>query len=287
MKVRDTLVYIFRNPMIFVAHLTFWFLCFLILLVVIFIDEGLNDVVRFIDDGLFIILVLTSITSYRGARGYLKGIARIQQVWMNWYNRQMKTKVQGSTFKGPPLTDNTEVDSYFKKAKNTLKSLVRNPIPLFIHFTFWTILFGAGIYLDDPMQVSIMEGSYFSSLMNEFLSEYLDGLPILLMLTLITSFLEAHGNINGITLAQKSWLQWYNQQIETNRGQGTSDNPPVLLTNQSVAIFTFRSPERVIIESVCWIMAYSLCTVLLSSIGIVDNPNFFIKYLSFAVILAL
>lgn len=287
MKIRDTLVYIVRHPMILATHIIFWFLCFLILLVVIFIDEGLNDVVRYIDDGFLLILVLTLITSYRGARGYLKGIARIQQIWMNWYNRQIKTKVPDSTFKTPPLTGNTEVDSYFRKAKNTLKSLVRNPIPIFIHFTFWTVLFGTGIYLDDPMQVSIMEGSRFSSLMNEFLSEYLDGLPILLMLTLITSLLEAHGNIKGIALAQEAWMQWYNLQIEANREQDTSENPPVLMTNQSMAIFTFGSPERVIFESVCWLLAFTLCTTVLSWIGIVENPNFFIRYLSVAVILAL
>ena len=287
MKVRDTLVYILRHPMILVAHLAFWFLCLVILLVVIFIDEGLNDVVRSIDDGLLIIIVLTPITSYRGARGYLKGIATIQQVWMNWYNRQIKTKVLGSAFKNPALSSNTHVDSNFKKVINTLKSLVRNPIPLFIHFTFWTILFGAGIYLDDPMQVSISEGSHFGSLTNEFLREYLDAIPILLILTIITSFLEAHGNINGIALAQKSWLLWYNQQIKTNREQDTSDNPPVLMTDQSVSRFTFRTPAPVILEFACWILAYTLCTTVLSWIGVVDNPNFFIGYLSFVVILAL
>lgn len=287
MKVRDTLVYIFRHPMILIVHFLCWFLCFLLLAAVILLFEGPQDVVWLINDGLLVIVVLTPITSYRGAKGTLKGIARIQQGWMNWYNREIKTKVPGSTFKDPPLFDNVQVNSYFKKVINTLKSIVRNPVPLFIHFTFWNLLFAAGIYLDDPMQVSIMEGSGFSSLINEFLSDYLDGIPILLVLTLITSFPEAKGNINGIAMAEKSWLQWYNRQIAANREQGTSENPPVFMTDQSMAIFTFRSPERIIFESVCWILAFTLCTTLLSWIGIVENPNFFIRFFPFAFIFAL
>ncbi|MCE2399387.1 hypothetical protein J4G08_00710 [Candidatus Poribacteria bacterium] len=284
MKVRDTMVYMFRHPMIPIGHLLCWCLFFVLLIVLI---ERSPDFFSSLKDALPIIAVLGFITSYREVRGKLKGIAKRQHVWMNWYNRQFATEMSERSLEALPLSDIPQIDSYFQKVKYLLVSMVRVPMPLLIHFTFWNFVFAAGIFLDDPMQISIMDGASSDQLFNEFLSEYLERLPIAAILTLITGSLEIKGYVNGTFKTQMEWTNWHNRYIKTDHEEGGTVEPPVLMTDQSVAIFTFRLPERVIFESVCWILAFTLCTTLLSWLGIVENPNFFVRYLSFAVILAL
>ena len=122
------------------------------------------------------IFTIVFIISYREARGNLKGIAKTQQVWMQWYHRQQETIRHGGIFEEPPPSENTQAGSYFRKTQKAILSMLRNPMRLMIHFICWVSI------------VILWFGEVGSSM------------PFLFMVipALISSYQEVRGTVKGI-----------------------------------------------------------------------------------------
>ena len=141
-EVPETLNFIVRNnlrPLI--VHLACWITAFALLFFMTLRPEDTPEDILEIFDligyfGHFIpwIAAIIFIISYREARGNLKGIAKTQQVWMQWYHQQQETIRQGDTFEEPPPLENIQADSYFRKAQKAILSILLNPMLFMIHF---------------------------------------------------------------------------------------------------------------------------------------------------------
>ena len=132
MKVLETLLFMFRNPIPLIVHLTCWFLIaawgivaddpfiegtlpYVKVIVAppasvgdylkaasIIWDEIIEDLTR---TGLWVLVVgLPFLICYREAVGNLKGVSDEHQAWMEWYHQQQEAKAQGVPFDvSPPL----------------------------------------------------------------------------------------------------------------------------------------------------------------------------------------
>ena len=101
-----------RNPKLLIIHFLCWIpTYFLLILITEFPD--LADIVR--TAGSFvrnfssaisflaiIAAISTLISSYQETRGTVKGIAKAQQAWTEWYQQQQAAKAQGVPFDVSP-----------------------------------------------------------------------------------------------------------------------------------------------------------------------------------------
>ena len=82
-----------RNPMRLMIHFIGW------ISIVIFWLGAVGSSMPFL-----FIVIPTLISSYQEARGNVKGVAKEEEVWTKWYQRQIEAKVQGYTLaEVPPL----------------------------------------------------------------------------------------------------------------------------------------------------------------------------------------
>ncbi len=266
MKIRNTLVYMFRNPMPILVHFMSWIL-FAVLLTVL-LSMSFKSIFWAFSDGLVLIVILTIITSYREARGNLNGIARTQQVWMNWYNDQQHHIATDQSPDEPPPSKNIRLDSVFGTVKSSLLFMVRNPMIVIFPFICWFSTSFLGRLLDDPMQYTFREEwpdlleiiRYFAI---EFKSDFFSILYFIATLVIIISFQEARGNIKGIAKAQQQWSEWYQRQINTQVQRNTLEDPPLLVTNETAKLFMSRNPISLSIHFISLFIFFTLLAVLL------------------------
>ena len=168
MKVLETLLFMFRNPVPLIVHFTCWFLLaawgivaddpfmegtlpYIKVIVAppasigdylkaasIIWDEIIEDLTR---TGFWVLVVTPPfLICYREAVGNLKGITDEHRIWMAWYHRQQEATAEDDNFVEPaPPLKNMRVNSYFRKAQKTLLFMIRNPKLLLIHFLCWMI----------------------------------------------------------------------------------------------------------------------------------------------------
>ena len=105
-------------------------------IVSIIFDEIIIEVIT--TGGWIFIPTLAFIIGYREASGNLKGIAKERQTWMQWYDQQQEV-ISGDDALGeaPSKLEDTQVNSYFRKAQRTVFSMVRNPKHFILHFACW------------------------------------------------------------------------------------------------------------------------------------------------------
>ena len=148
-EIPKILLFMGQNPKPFIVHLTCWiFVIGLLFFTSLQPHKTPEDIMEVFDlIGTFFaqflpwITIIVFIISYREARGNLKGIAKTQRVWMQWYHRQQATIRCADTFAEPPPSERIEADSYFTIAKKTLQFMGRNPIYLIMHVTGWFLGF--------------------------------------------------------------------------------------------------------------------------------------------------
>ena len=116
-KAQKTLLFLIRRPKPLLIHFLYWIPAyFLLILTTEFPD--LADMVR--TTGSFVrnfpltlaylaivAAIFSLISSYQETRGTVKGIAKVQQAWAEWYRRQQEAKAQGTLFDAPPPSFNT------------------------------------------------------------------------------------------------------------------------------------------------------------------------------------
>ena len=215
-EIRETLSFMVRNPRPFIVHLMCWiFAIALLFFATLSSYKYPDDIFELIDlIGQFgqllpWIAIIIFIISYREARGNLKGIAQTQQVWMQWYHRQQETIRQGDTFEEPPSSENTQSDSYFRRAQKAVLLMLLNPMRLMIHFLSW-------------VAIAIL-----------WLGEVGSSMPFLLLiiLVLISSYQEARGTVKGAAKEGVTWTKWWQRQTEAKaQGYTLDEVPPAINT---------------------------------------------------------
>ncbi len=258
MKVLETLLFMLRNPVPFIVHLTCWFLFtawgivsddpfvigtwpYIVKIVEppasignflkaasIIWDEIIKDLAR---NGFWVFVVMPPfLISYREAVGNLKGRAETHQVWTEWYHRQQVAVVEGNTSTvSPSLPENIRANSYFRKAQKTLLSMIRNPKRLLIHFLCWIPIYFLLILMTEfPDLADIVQTA------RDFFRHLPSTIAFLAILAaifgLISSYQETRGTVKGIVKAQKTWMGWYDRQREAKeQGIRFDVSPPSLL----------------------------------------------------------
>ena len=156
------------------------------------------------------ITMIVFMISYREAKGNLKGIAKAQNVWMQWYHQHLETIKRRDTFEGQPPSENTQADSYFRTAQKTVQFMARNPMGFIAHLTCW---FSVYIFIFDE-------------------AIHLVPLLFMVMTALISSYQEAKGTVKGMTEAQIIWTKWYQRQTGAKEhGYSLAEVPPMLNIN--------------------------------------------------------
>lgn len=247
MKIPKTLLFMVRNPIPLIVHLTWWFLFaawgvvsddpfiegtwphiaqivsppssignFVTAASIIF-DEVVEDIGR---NGFWILVAIPPfLICYREAVGNLKGTAREHQVWMEWYRQQQEAS-------SPP--ENIRANSYFRKAQKTFLFMVRNPKILLIHFLCWMPTYFLLILTTEfPDLADIVRT--VGNFANNFFSAVVYLAIVAGIFSLISSYQETRGTVKGIIKTQQTWTEWYHQRQAAN-AQGVPFNvsPPLL-----------------------------------------------------------
>ena len=256
MKVLETLLFMFRNPIPLIVHLTCWFLLaawgivgddpfiegtwpYIVAITEppasigtylkaasIIWDEIIRDLTR---HGFWVLVVGPPfLICYREAVGNLKGISDEHQTWMEWYRQQQEATAEGDNFVEPePPLKNMRVNSYFRKAQKTVSLLIRNPKRLLIHF-----LCGIPIYF---LLILISELPAFADVVRtagNFIHEFLSAIFFLATVAaifgFISSYQETRGTVKGAAKAQQVWGEWYHQhQAAKAQGVPFDVSPPL------------------------------------------------------------
>lgn len=257
MKVGKTLLFMLRNPIPLIVHLTWWFLFatwgivsddpfiegtwphviqivrppssignFITAASIIF-GEIVEDLTRH----RFWILVAIPpfLICYREARGNLKGITSEHQVWMEWYHHQQEATAEGDTFeKSMPPAENGRANSYFRKAQKTFLLMIRNPKILLIHFLCWIPTYFLLILITEfPDFADIVR------IVGNFASNFFSAVVYLAIVagifSLISSYQETRGTVKGTAKAQQAWSEWYHQwQDAKAEGYTLAEVPPAI-----------------------------------------------------------
>ena len=213
-EIQETLIQMVRNFGTFVVH----FMCWIFAVALLFClslspYDYPEDILELIDIvgqfGQFLpwIAIIVFITSYRGAKGNLKGIANEQQVWMQWYHRRQEMIRDGNTFEESPPSENRQMGPYFKIVQQAILFLIRNPLSIIVHLTCWfagyifpfSEIFGSAVFL------------------------------IVIISALISSYQEAKGIVKGAAKEGEAWTKWYQRQNEAiAQGYTLNEAPPSL-----------------------------------------------------------
>ena len=247
MKISKTLLFMVRNPIPLIVHLTWWFLFaawgvvsddpfiegtwphiaqivsspssignFVTAASIIF-DEIVEDIGR---NGFWILVVIPPfLICYREAVGNLKGTAREHQVWMEWYRQQQEAS---------PPPENIRANSYFRKAQKTFLFMIRNPKILLIHFLCWMPTYFLLILTTEfPDLADIVRT--VGNFANNFFPAVVYLAIVAGIFSLISSYQETRGTVKGITKTQQTWKEWYHQRQEAKaQGAPFDVSPPSL-----------------------------------------------------------
>ena len=254
MKISKTLLFMFRNPIPFIVQLICWFLYavssvapegafirdpwsrvlrliktslsdlpgslenFAIIVSILF-DEVIMEVMR--DGGWIFVVLFAFIIGYREAKGNLKGIAKERQTWIQWYGRQEEV-IRGNDPLGEPPSklENTQANSYFRKAEKTVFSMVRHPMRFVLHFTCWFLPF---------FLLLLIDWSYVIETAGDLVKIVPFFVTFVAIPAFLTSYQETRGTVKGIAKETQVWTKWYQRQINaTAQGYALAAPPPSL-----------------------------------------------------------
>lgn len=282
-KTRFALVYILKNPMYIIIHFGCWFL----LSAILTLPYQSKNYLQYLIEGIPIICIIAFISSYREVRGKLRGSFKTHNIWTNWYNQQLSNMDQSHNYDNPPTLAYTQNDTLYYRVKTVLISLFREPIPLFIHFGVWSIASLTGIYLDDPMQADILGGTSINRLLEDLISEYWENILFILPIALITCLLEVKGYISGITKKHQENTDWFYRHINGTKVNESLEFPIFDTNTQKINSITIYISRYLILQFGLGILLYISISFILGAIGIVDNPNFFLRYLCIALFIVI
>ena len=231
-----------------------WSILNLLTALSIILEEIVNDFSFYYQMCLFVIpLALTF--SYREARRLRKGTATERQAWIQWYDRQQVVKAQEGAYETPPLSEHIPGGSYFISAQKTVLFIFRNLTLPVGYFVWWIFVFTL-IALPIPFDTSDLVGA---------LPEIV--IPAVIF-TLILSYQEARSNLKGIAIERHLWTKWYYRQIKAIAQEGSFEGSPPSSENMKAYSYFGEIPETLffmarnlrppIIHLTCWISVYAL-----------------------------
>lgn len=246
MKIPKTLLFMIRNPIPLIVHLTWWFLFAawgvvaddpfiegtwphivqivrppssignFVTAASIVLDEIAEDIGR---NGFWILVVIPPLLiCYREAVGTLKGTAKEHQIWMEWHRQQQEASA-------PP--ENGRANSYFRKAQKTFLFMIRNPKIFLIHFLCWIPTYFLLTLITEFPDFADMIRTV-GNFVDNFSRTVVFLAIVAAILSLISSYQETRGTVKGIAKVQRAWSEWYYQQQEA-KAQGVPFNvsPPL------------------------------------------------------------
>ena len=106
-KAQRTVLFMVRNPRLFILHFTCWFFPFFLILVIdwtywTYIIETARDLVKIVPYLVTFVAIPALVSSYQETRGIVKGTAKEGEVWTKWYRRQINTTAHGQALAAPP-----------------------------------------------------------------------------------------------------------------------------------------------------------------------------------------
>lgn len=247
MKIPKTLLFMVRNPVPLIVHLTWWFLFaawgvvtddpfiegtwphivqivrppssignFVTAASIVF-DEIIADIRK---NGSWILVVIPPLLiCYREARGNLKGTAREHQIWMEWYHREQEASA-------PP--ENIRANSYFRKAQKTFLFLIRNPKILLIHFLCWIPTYFLLILITKFPDLADMVRTV-GNFTDNFSRAVVFLAIVAAIFSIISSYQETRGTVKGVVKVQRAWTEWYHQRQEAKaQGYTLAEMPPAI-----------------------------------------------------------
>ena len=261
MKMEKTLLFMVRNPIPLIVHLTWWFLFaawgvvsddpfieetwprivqimkppastgnFITAASIIF-EEIVEDLTR---GGFWILVAMPPfLICYREAVGNLKGIIKEHQAWIEWYRQQQEAQAEGIFSEGAsPPSENIRANSYFRKAQKTLLFMIRNSKLLLIHFLCWISAYFLLIFITAlPDLTNIVQTA--DNVVSFFFSTVVYFVIVAAILALISSYQETRGTVKGIAKAKQAWTEWYHQRQKAKEQGIHFDVPSPLLLNIS------------------------------------------------------
>ncbi len=264
--------------MYIIIHFSCWFILFALLT----LPYPSANYFLYLIEGLPFFFMLAFISSYREIRGKLRGTHKTDTIWTHWYNQQVSNQDYSLNYDNPPIVEYTQHDSLYSKVRLVLLSLFRQPIPLLVHFGVWSIASLTGTFLDDPMQADISGGTSIYRLIEDLISEFWDNILFILTVTIITSIQEVRGYISGIVKKHHEYIEWYNRHLNGTKVNDSWDESPFDLKTLNDTSNTNVVSGFLVLQFGFGILLYISISLVLDTIGIVDNPNFILRYLSIA-----
>ncbi len=301
MKIRKTLVFMFKNPTPIFLYFLFCWILFSALITtaddpfqygtlpdaadeIKKVGEGLpwslwklctaltlmiEEIARDMSyEGFWFMIIPALLVGYLEARGSVNGIEKKRKEWMNWYNDQTREKESGE-FGGTPQFPEKVPDTAIPRGSSiTDQSILYFPKQLLIHFLYWITAFAIlaiVTYLTDGKQESIRH------LVMDF-GEFLIPSAVL---SLLSSYRSSRGYVKGINAEQGEWTNWYKLQAELIADGEKLGAPPSSVRNVSYSkyktvidavVFILRNPRHLLFHFAAWIFASLLILFVLAGI---------------------
>ncbi len=253
-----TLLFMVRNPLLLILHFAAWVYALAMFIFLFSLDEGIveasnNFVKSILQNGKHAIFFAT-ISSFREARGYLKGIITERKLWMKWYDRQIDYIEKGESISNPPPSERVQWDSYLSKIQNTFRLIYSDTTHFGIQFALWCGIFAilslpSFGYSRIPTYISLI-GSFVVPAM---------------FVTFLICYRKARGIIKGKDKEQQVWVRWGQQQkIAKIKETVPKDQPTLyqqlddsyLLTTKKTVSIMLCNPITLVIHLLGWIIAF-------------------------------
>ncbi len=253
-----SLLILVRNPLLLVLHFTAWVFALAMFLFIFSLNEGIvnasGNFVRSILQNTEQAILCAFISSFREARGYVKGIAIERQVWTKWYDRQIDNIEKGETISNPPPSEKVRWDSYIMKIQNTFRLIYSDATHFGIQFALWCAIFAL---LSLP-SFGYTRNPTYTSLIGSFV------IPGMLV-TFLICYRKARGIIKGRDKEQGVWVRWCQHQKIAKIIGAAPNKPPSLYeeidnsyiqTMKNTLILMMRNPINLVIHFIGWIIVF-------------------------------
>lgn len=253
-----TLQFMARNPLLFILHSAVWVYALAMFIFLFSLSEGIVEASNnFVESILQIskhAILFAIISSFREARGYLKGTITERQLWMEWYHRQIDYIEKGESISNPPPSKRVRSDSYLLKIHKTFRLIYSDKTHFGIQFAPWCGIFSilslpSFGYSRNPTYISLI-GSFV--------------IPAMLI-TFLICYRKARGIIKGKDKEQHVWVSWCQQQKIAKIKENVPKEQPTLyeqlddsylLTTKKTVSIMLRNPIAFVFHLMGWIIAF-------------------------------
>lgn len=287
MKIRQTLVFMFKNPtpiflyfllcwVLFSALTTIaddpfiygtmsdaadevkestknlpWSLWRLCVALSLMVEEIAHD---FSHVGFLFAIVPALFIGLLEAVGSIKGVEKQRGIWMKWFDRQKELIEQSDTSESPQMIDNQWNASVPELSKDTTQSLLFFPMNLILHFGYWVVVLAS---ISIILQIDKGLGESLQ-LFITFLPQFLIPSAIL---ALISCYRQTRGFHKGSLAEQRVWINWHNHQKDILANGENIGEPPTITEVVSESyfkkftdpiIFMLRKPKQMLIQFFVW-----------------------------------